>query len=457
MRGRLKTVAVILGAAIVLSMMAATFIDRTAGHAESLRVVYHSFWFMALWAAFAITGIFAVARSRSSHCIPFIISLIVILAGAAVTHFFGNDGIIHLRVGESTDFFVTEDGMKRCLPFSVQLEEFRVENYSGTDFPKDYISRITVGDMPRAVSMNDILHYHGYRIYQTSYDDDCRGTILTIVHDPLGIAVTYCGYILMFLAIICYFIRKDTSFRSFLSKRRDADIPRWLNVTSLAICSVAGVWLTVRIAIRWHASGHIPMTDGSEMMLMIAWTAVILTAVLRRKSALITPVGITVAFLALLVSHLAEPKPDISPIPPVLDSPLLALHVSCMMIAYALFGIVALCGLAGILLHNSRSHSEMLAASNATLIYPAEFMLITGTLLGAVWANISWGCYWSWDPKETWALISLMVYLTALHRRPDRILSSPLGYNIFCFVSFLCILFTYFGVSYYLGGMHSYT
>lgn len=459
MRGRLKTVEVILGAAIVLGMMVATFIDRLAGHAEALRTVYHSVWFIALWAAFAIMGLCASLSDRPhpSECLRFQIPFAVILTGALITHFLSTDGIIHLRVGDSTDCFVTGDGMKNDMPFSIRLDDFRIDYYPGTDSPKDYISLITADDKPYSISMNSILHLHGYRFYQTSYDEDESGTVLSVVHDPAGITVTYSGYLFMFLAIVCYFFKRGSTFRTELAARSESAIPKWLDVTSLAVCSILGILLTVRIAVRWHASGHIPMTDGSEMMLMIAWTAVLLTAVLRRKGVLITPVGITVSLLALLVSHLAEPHPDITPIPPVLDSPLLALHVGCMMIAYALFGIIALCGLAGIILHRNHAHSKLLAGTNAVLVFPAEFLLTIGTILGAVWANISWGCYWSWDPKETWALISLMVYLAALHRHQSRILSSPSGFNIFCFTAFLCILFTYFGVSYYLGGMHSYS
>lgn len=459
MRGKLKTVEIILGAAIVLSMMAATFIDRLAGHAEALRTVYHSAWFIALWAAFTIIGLCdsLSVRKSSPQRLRFQIPFAVILAGALITHLHATDGIIHLRVGDSADYFVTRDGMKKNMPFSVSLDDFRIDYYQGTGSPKDYVSMVTADDRTCSISMNSILRLHGYRFYQTSYDEDESGTVLTVVHDPAGIAVTYVGYLIMVLAIVSYFFKSDTTFRTELTARSGASIPKWLNVTSLAVCSVIGIWLTVRIAVRWHASGHIPMTNGSEMMLMISWTAILLTAVLRRKSVLITPVGITVSLLALLVSHLAEPHPDISPIPPVLDSPLLALHVGCMMTAYALFGIIALCGLAGIILHRNNDHGKLLAGTNAVMVFPAEFLLAVGTILGAVWANISWGSYWSWDPKETWALISLMVYLAAFGRSQSRLLSSPLGFNIFCFSAFLCILFTYFGVNFYLGGIHSYT
>ena len=141
---------------------------------------------------------------------------------------------------------------------------------------------------------------------------------------------------------------------------------------------------------------------------------------------------------------------------PVLQSPLLSIHVLCMMISYTLFGLVALTGIMGLVMPRIEAQ-HMLRDVSLTILYPAVFILTIGTFLGAVWANISWGSYWAWDPKETWALITMMVYGAMLHGSTMSKFNSPRFFHTYAILAFLSVLITYFGVNLLLGGMHSYS
>ena len=153
-------------------------------------------------------------------------------------------------------------------------------------------------------------------------------------------------------------------------------------------------------------------------------------------------------------------NPQITPLMPVLASPLLSIHVSVIMVAYALLAFNLFNGiLALIQIHRYGEADERVAqltVLSRLLLYPATFFLGAGIFLGAVWANVSWGSYWSWDPKEVWALITFLIYGAAFHRQSLTWLKNPRWFHLFMILAFLSILMTYFGVNYVLGGMHSY-
>jgi len=151
-------------------------------------------------------------------------------------------------------------------------------------------------------------------------------------------------------------------------------------------------------------------------------------------------------------------NPQITHLMPVLSSPLLTLHVSIIMMAYALLAFMMLGGIyALILIAIGRSDDiETLTLLSRLMLYPAVFFLAAGIFLGAIWANVSWGSYWSWDPKEVWALITLMIYALPFHRQSIPQLQRPAVLHAYLVIAFLAVLMTYFGVNYFLGGMHSY-
>ncbi|MCM1168433.1 MAG: cytochrome c biogenesis protein CcsA [Bacteroides sp.] len=192
-------------------------------------------------------------------------------------------------------------------------------------------------------------------------------------------------------------------------------------------------------------------------MQAIAWFALLATLIFHRRLDFLLPLGFLVAGLAMLVSMMGSSNPQITPLMPVLSSPLLSVHVMLVMVSYTLFAFMMLNGMAGLWLHlNHKEASLRLSVVSRLMLYPAVFTLAAGIFVGAVWANVSWGRYWGWDPKEVWALITMLVYSFALHNKSFSAMNRPAAFHIFSIAAFLCVLITYFGVNFLLGGMHGY-
>ena len=212
------------------------------------------------------------------------------------------------------------------------------------------------------------------------------------------------------------------------------------------------VLITAQLGLRWWLSGHIPLSNGYETMLFMAWVLLVLTIVLFRKFRFFLWIGPLAACCCLLVAMMTGSGSQITPLMPVLQSPLLSVHVMTVMCAYALFALQMMLGVYSFW----TSKLERITALSQLLLYPAIFLLTIGIFLGAVWANVSWGNYWSWDPKESWALITLMIYAIPLHKASIGVFNKPRFYHIYMISAFLAVLITYFGVNFVLGGMHSY-
>ena len=697
-------------AAVIIMMMAATIVEKVCDTDAAFSLFYHNPVFVALWAAAATAGlVYALSRrmSRSPMTLLLHISFVVILAGAFITLCFGEKGMVHLRLDEETSTLVYESGDSRDLPFSLILEDFDIERYRGSMAASDYRSVVNVVGGPKMeISMNHIGKYHGYRFYQASYDQDLRGSRLSVSHDPWGVGVTYTGYLLLLLSMLGFFVQKDTAFRrtlrrvassslvltaltlsssdAFAAVSSDAksssatvasaateasegyhlpvlpkdiadefgqlyvyyndriaplqtlardyclkaygkasyegysaeqvvtgwlfwydwwnvvpfklkakeqgtekewekedirmsvatgeafrifpyamtdsvlwfscedDLPEgleydqwvffrrtldlihdealacnWEGVSRIisqirkyqektaasvlpsdgrvkaerfynrisrpmvpfmasitlglilfvlagvrisrgkktpnveknalaALTMILWVYLTMVLALRWFVSGHAPFAGSYSVMLLMAWLTCIASLSLYRRFSLVQPLGFILAGFTMLVASLSSANPQITHLMPVLQSPLLSVHVLSMMISYTLFGIVALNGIMGIAVRTSDAR-ESLRDVSLLVLYPALFLLTFGTFLGAVWANISWGSYWAWDPKETWALVTILVYSAAVHSGSLKAFRNPKFFHVFCILAFLSVLITYFGVNMILGGMHSYS
>jgi hypothetical protein len=302
------------------------------------------------------------------------ISFVFILLGAITTFLTSERGYIHIRQGETLNQYVSDDGYSIYnIPFEIKLVLFDIEYHLGSHGPADYISFLKIdGDICR-ISMNKIHRYKGYRLYQYSYDPDEMGSTLLINHDPWGIAVTYSGYLLLAISMLCL------------------------------------LWLRIR------------------------WKGLLFT---------IVPVAATWFY----ISHL-------NPMTPILRSPMLAAHVSVIMIAYALFLFIAITAIIALC---SSIQRERFYRLNSKLLYPALFLLTAGIFIGAVWANISWGRYWGWDAKEIWALITMLLYALPMHKKSLPVFRNPFKFHLYCIAAFLAIGMTFFGVTYILGGIHSY-
>jgi ABC-type transport system involved in cytochrome c biogenesis permease subunit len=163
--------------------------------------------------------------------------------------------------------------------------------------------------------------------------------------------------------------------------------------------------------------------------------------------------GFLLSGFFLLVSHISQMDPQISHLMPVLNSPLLTIHVSVIMMSFALLSLTCICGITAFVMPRQAEELKLLSQ---LFLFPALTCLGLGIFIGAIWANISWGTYWSWDPKETWALITFMIYAIGVHEQSLPFLRNTRNYHLFMTLAFLTILMTYFGVNYFLGGMHSY-
>ena len=332
------------------------------------------------------------------------IALATILIGACVTHFFGEQGEIHLRADQAQTLNVKRSTL------SLFLWDFQVV-YDSDNNPVDYItelrlldrgeSRVESGELKvdeGVVRMNKPLIYKHFRFCQSNFDSDQLGVTLRYNYDPWGIGLTYTGYALLLIAMIAFFFQRGTYFRA-----------------------------------AWKKS------------------------VFRQRSGLYSvSAAVLIIALAIIMTKVVTPKP---PLQPVLQTPLLGIHVSVIMLAYTLFAIIAINGIIGLCNKRLSTFNYQLST---ILLYPAEFCLMAGIFIGAVWANMSWGRYWGWDPKETWALITMLVYALLIHlpwlagklkMKNDKL---KMTYHICSIIAFFFVLFTYFGVKYFLGGLHSY-
>ena len=268
--------------------------------------------------------------------------------------------------------------------------------------------------------------------------------------------------------------KSKTQAELFFNKMYSQKWPVFLSLTlSLLLCIAMLFWrkrviryslftfafllfayITLSLGLRWWLGGHIPVSNGPETMLFMAWVMLLLTILIQKKFPIILAFGPLISSFCLLVAMLGGSSSQLTPLMPVLQSPLLSIHVMTVMCAYALFALQMLLGIYAFWAPNS--NLERITALSQLLLYPAVFLLTIGIFLGAVWANVSWGNYWSWDPKESWALITLMVYAVPLHKSSISRFRSTRFYHIYMICAFLAVIITYFGVNYLLGGMHSY-
>lgn len=644
----LKYIIIALYSAILAAMAAATFFTQDIADKN----VYTAVWFSGLWAVLTAVSavVFVKKLAKKLPVILFHFSLVIILAGALATKISGKEGYLHLRSGESADFFVLKENMfKENLGFEMRLDSFLIRNYQGTQMPQDYVSFVNIGGENAQISMNKIYKKNGYRFYQTSFDEDGLGTLLSVNYDPVGTPLTYFGYILFALSGLWLFFTKSAEFRRLLqhpllkkgglflalvfigfnanSQERklptisydesdqvsekqivyngriapfntmardfvqkiygkpsyysltaeqvvcgwlyrpevwkdekmilikDKNLQKQLGVEKFAsfadffdenenyrlntfeptkavreIDEKIGLILmltsgklfeetsvkiseskikaeiiynrinfakilfminltigflafavivlsknisekffaVLRIALlvslifdvcgyvlRWYVSGRVPMGNGYETMLFMSLIIMLLALAFGKKIKILTPFGFLISGFTLLVAWLGQKNPQITPLMPVLNSPILSAHVSTIMIAYSLLSFTFFSGIFSLLVRDSEKTSQ-LAVLSRIMLYPAEILLGIGIFLGAVWANISWGRYWSWDPKETWALITFMVYALPFHSKSLIIFYDDKKLHKYLIFAFLTVLMTYFGVNYFLGGMHSY-
>lgn len=222
---------------------------------------------------------------------------------------------------------------------------------------------------------------------------------------------------------------------------------------------------TLGLIARWYISGHAPWSNAYESVIYVAWATMLFGLLFGRKSSLTVASTAFVASMVLMVAHWNWTDPEIGNLVPVLDSYWLMIHVAVIVGSYGPFTLGMILGLVAMILMlftNSENKLKMelnikeLTYINEMALTVGLVMLTIGNFLGGQWANESWGRYWGWDPKETWALVSIMVYAFVIHMRFVPALRGTWIYNFFSVLAFAAILMTYFGVNFYLTGLHSY-
>lgn len=219
------------------------------------------------------------------------------------------------------------------------------------------------------------------------------------------------------------------------------------------------------LAMRWYISGHAPWSNGYESMIYIAFITILAGFVFSRSSKMTIAATAVLASLTLMVAHLNFMDPEITPLVPVLKSYWLMIHVAVITGSYGFLGLGAVLGLMNLLLmiFRTKKNNDRIGKTLKELTYINEltltvglFMAAIGTFLGGIWANESWGRYWGWDPKETWALVIVLFYAMLLHLRFIPKANGKYLFNVLALFGFSTVMMTYFGVNYYLSGLHSY-
>jgi len=250
----------------------------------------------------------------------------------------------------------------------------------------------------------------------------------------------------------------------FSSESKYNHIIRLLTKILLGLMVIALAIQALTLAVRWYLSGHAPWSNGYEAIVFISGIGVLSGLLLyRNRNAFIPAAGALVAMIMMGFAHGGSMlDPQITPLEPVLKSYWLMVHVGIITSSYGFFGLSAVLSSIALILFSTKPTKKItrsikeITIVNEMALTVGIFALAVGTFLGGMWANESWGRYWSWDPKETWAFISVIFYAVVLHLRLVPKLSGKLTFNIVSLWAIWSIIFTYFGVNYYLSGLHSY-
>lgn len=234
---------------------------------------------------------------------------------------------------------------------------------------------------------------------------------------------------------------------------------------SVYVFAFAFLLYTLGMAARWYISDHAPWSNGYEAMLFVGWATALSGIIFSRRSPVAMAVTGVLAAVALFVAGMSWMNPEITNLVPVLKSYWLIIHVAVITSSYGFLAMGALLGLLNLILmiaRNKKNDKQLrdtiqeISVIIELALYIGLVLITSGCFIGGVWANESWGRYWGWDPKETWALVSILVYSAILHLRNIPKLNNRFTLSTLSLLGFSSIIMTFFGVNYYLSGMHSY-
>jgi len=341
----------------------------------------------------------------------------------------------------------------------------KVSKLAGVPFPDSLIIAGVIPEYLKAVGKGNVSLSNSLIAQLSTFQKQYGGSIMPsrqkinaeilynnlLIFDRLGMVYGFIGFIMIVLLFID--LLKGSKAIKFILK-----IFLWVIVLAFII-------QTFGMGLRWYISGHAPWSDAYESMVYIAWVTLLAGLLFSKRSMMTVAATTILSSIILMVAHLSWMDPEITNLVPVLKSYWLTIHVSVITASYGFLALSALLGFFNLILTIIKSPknkskisqriSELTAINERSLII-GLYMLAIGTFLGGVWANESWGRYWGWDPKETWALVSVLVYsfIAHMHRLPG--LKSQFSFNLASILGYSSILMTFFGVNYYLSGLHSY-
>jgi cytochrome c-type biogenesis protein CcsB len=251
----------------------------------------------------------------------------------------------------------------------------------------------------------------------------------------------------------------------FVNIFRQKQLPKFLRITFFGLIFLLFLVHTGGLILRWYISGHAPWSNGFESLVYVSWAIMLAGFVFGRKYPMVIGTAAFLTGISLFVAHLSWMSPEITPLVPVLKSYWLTIHVAIITASYGFLGLSSFLGIIVMILIVLRRKQneqkvtgfiEQLTTISEMSATVGLYFLTIGTFLGGIWANESWGRYWGWDPKETWALITVVLYSFIVHMRLIPSLKGIFNYNMASILGFASVLMTYFGVNYYLSGLHSY-
>lgn len=319
---------------------------------------------------------------------------------------------------------------------------------NSNDYTKANVALVKLKDMQRKVAA-DIVPSESEVAIEVSYNK------MNIFKN------TYRTYLLLGLVLLLIFFVRIFVKPSPVVKK----IFSWTSKIFTGLLIVIFTYHGAGLGMRWYISGHAPWSNGYEAVIFIAWVTMIAGFVFARKNPVVLAGTAILAAMMIFVTEMNLLDPEVTPLQPVLKSYWLMIHVAIITGSYGFLGLGAILSLLNLNLYIFRNekNGKLVTLNINELTYISEmtitvglFMLTIGTFLGGIWANESWGRYWAWDPKETWALVSVLVYAVILHLRYLPALKSKFVFNVVSLWGYSAILFTFFGVNFYLVGLHSY-
>ena len=468
MKNPLKTLSFGAVAVIVTVLVVATILEKLCGSLFVVEYIYHSWWFVALWVLIAVTATAYILRTqRRVSLILLHASLVMVLLGAFVSFLTSKRGDMAISEGGvPASMFEMHDGRLVKLPFRLQLvsvDTIYLDNGAPSDY-KAYIraDNIKASDL-HTLSLNAPIKINGYQFCIKGVEDGCLS--LLVSHDVYGRPISYLGYAMVFFSFLLLFFDRQSGFYALLQQIKGKTgnvkvaVKKERDIMSLSILA-RRMWVALPVSflflcILWHGRGVFPATNGAEALMLFVLFVMLLAVALGRKKRFVLLSRLLVVVSAMFFVVAALGLDGDSDVQPILRTPLLSIHVTTIIIAYALLACTAVNAVVALCTKDEKRKAQQ-ALLGRLLLYPATMLLACGIFIGAVWANISWGRYWGWDPKEVWALVTLLVCSMGFHSRSLRFISKPVAFHIFCIMAFLAVLFTFFGVNWLLGGLHSY-